>query len=211
MLKIVALLIVIGIVAMIWRLSSKRYLLPCPAWLSWLVELDNPFVKVHQAKTIVRNLELAAGMSVLDVGCGAGRVTIPIAQVVGPNGEVEAMDLQVGMLEKVKQKATKLGLTNIKFTRGEITTCPLMANKYDRIVLVTVLGEIPNQKAALQNIFSALKPGGILSIVETIFDVHFQSQKKVIELAKEIGFVEKQLEGRWFAYLVRLLKTEKQA
>lgn len=206
--KMVALLLLIAvvIVAIIWRLYSKRYLLPCPTWISWLVELDNPFAKAHQAKAIVKNLELDVGMSVLDVGCGTGRVTIPIAEAIGPKGEVEAMDLQEGMLEKVKHKATKLGLANIKFTKGEITTYPLTANKYDRIVLVAVLGEIPNQSHALQNIFAALKSDGVLSIVETIFDIHFQSQKKVIELAKKNGFIEKKLTGKWFAYSVNFKK-----
>jgi len=41
-------------------------------------------------------------------------------------------------------------------------------------VLVTVLGEVPDREAALREIFDALKPGGILSVTEIIFDPHFQ-------------------------------------
>jgi ubiquinone/menaquinone biosynthesis C-methylase UbiE len=207
MLKIAIILFVaIIILTVIWRLYSKRHLLPCPAWLSWLVELDNPFASVHKASSIVQNLDLHSGMSVLDVGCGTGRVTIPIAKAVEPTGEVTAMDTQLGMLEKTRQKAVHLGLTNIKFLHGEIGKYVLEANKYDRIILVTVLGEIPNQNSALKHIFNALKPEGILSITEIIFDPHFQSRKKVIELALSIGFIQKQSIGKWFAYTINFEK-----
>ena len=53
-----------------WRLCSHRYRLPCPTWLGWLVELDNPFSKIYRAETIVKHLDLTPGMVVLDVGCG---------------------------------------------------------------------------------------------------------------------------------------------
>jgi len=42
-------------------------------------------------------LELEPGMAVLDAGCGPGRLAIPIARQVGPQGEVVAMDIQAGM------------------------------------------------------------------------------------------------------------------
>ena len=69
--------------AVVWRLASGRRSIPCPAWLSWMVELDNPFTKTNRAATIVERLDLQPGMAVLDVGCGPGRLTIPIATKVG--------------------------------------------------------------------------------------------------------------------------------
>src|SRR5512136_2706069 len=98
--------ILIGLVGLIilivtlWRLASRRYSLPCPVWLRWLVELDNPFTATDRADVIVRNLELQPGMKVLDVGCGPGRLTIPIARQIGPQGEVVALDIQAGMLRR---------------------------------------------------------------------------------------------------------------
>ena len=55
--------------------------------------MDNPFTKVNRAQTIVGLLGLAPGMKVLDAGCGPGRLTLPLAKTVGPQGEVLALDI----------------------------------------------------------------------------------------------------------------------
>ncbi len=53
----------------IWRLASRRQSLPCPTWLRWLVELDNPFTKTNCAAFIVEHLNLQPGsmLSVTEV------------------------------------------------------------------------------------------------------------------------------------------------
>src|SRR5713226_3079013 len=94
-----------GLVAIIWRVASRRHSVPCPVWLRWLVELDNPFAKTNRAAVIVQHLDLQPGVALLDVGCGPGRVTIPIAEQVGQQGEVVAMDIQAGMLRRAEEKA----------------------------------------------------------------------------------------------------------
>jgi len=64
-------LIVLGfLVNLIWRLASQRQELPCPSWLGWMVELDNPFTRVNHAQFIVDHLGLEPGMKALDAGCG---------------------------------------------------------------------------------------------------------------------------------------------
>src|SRR5260370_7867626 len=89
----------IALVTIIWRVASRCCSVPCPASLSWLVELDNPFTRTNRAAVIVDRLALEPAMAVLDVGCGPGRLTIPIARQVGPQGEVLALDMQAGMLQ----------------------------------------------------------------------------------------------------------------
>ena len=71
-----------------------------PVWLRWLVELDNPFTEANRSELIIRNLDLQPGDDHLDIGCGPGRLTIPVAQQVGPQGAVVAIDLQAGMLRR---------------------------------------------------------------------------------------------------------------
>jgi SAM-dependent methyltransferase len=145
-------------IALLWRLASHRHALPCPVWLGWLVELDNPITRTNRAAAIVENLGLAAGMSVVDIGCGPGRVTIPLAKRVGAQGTVVAMDMQAGMLSRVKVKAAAEGLTNIESLQAGVGDGQLGDARFDRALLVTVLGEIPEQTRALREVLAALAP-----------------------------------------------------
>jgi ubiquinone/menaquinone biosynthesis C-methylase UbiE len=200
--------VILMLILFLWRFLSTKYTLPCPTWLGWLVERDNPFTKIHHAATIIEHLKLGPGMTVLDVGCGPGRVTIPAAVKVGQSGEVVAMDIQEGMLEKVKEKAQKLNLKNIKYFHAALGENKLEKNKFDKVILVTVIGEIPKREEALKEIFDSLKPSGILSVTELIFDPHFQKRSVVINLATSVGFEEKERFGNAIAYTLHFVKPE---
>ena len=104
---------------MVWRLASRRHSLPCPVWLRWFVELDNPFTKTNRAAVIIEHLDLAPGMTVLDAGCGPGRLTVPLAERVHP-GEVMAVDIQEGMLARASEKARQANVTNVRFVQAGV-------------------------------------------------------------------------------------------
>ena len=196
----------IAIIFLVWRFASNYYSLPCPGWLSWMIERDNPFVKVHHASQIIEHLNLHPGMLVLDAGCGPGRVTIPLAKSMNKNIEVVAMDIQASMLGRVIKKSKKENLTNIQFLQVGLGKNTLEKNKFDRVILVTVIGEIPNQESAIKEIFKTLKPGGILSITETVFDPHYQSIKSILQMTEKIGFHERNRYGNFVAYTINLEK-----
>lgn len=199
-------LILVILIAFGWRFASRRSSLPCPAWLAWLVELDNPFIKSNNAQSIIQNLDVQPGMKVLDLGCGPGRVTIPLAQAVGPDGEVTAVDIQPAMLHRAESKAQAAHLNNIRFLQAGAGEGKLPHDVFDRAVLVTVLGEIPDREAALNEIYAALKPGGILSVTEIILDPHFQRRETVVRLANAAGLQEKNFIGNRSAFTVSLEK-----
>lgn len=122
-------------------------------------------------------------MNVLDAGFGPGRLTLPLDENVGPDREVAAIDFQDGMLHEAREPAVKAGLGNIRFIRTGPGEGKLERIYFDRAVLATVLGEIPDREAALQEIFEALRPGGILLIEETSRAPHFQTYSTVNRLA----------------------------
>lgn len=204
--------LVIGAVALfvaiylIWRFASQRQSLPCPSWLHWMVELDNPFTRVNRAATILEHLNVQASTTVADIGCGPGRLTIPLAKSVGPEGEVVAVDVQVGMIDRVRAKAQAEGLTNITFLQAGVGEGKLGRDCFDRAVLVTVLGEIPDREAAMREIYGAMKPAGLLSVTEVIFDPHFQGRQSVVRLAVAAGFREKAFFGNRIAYTIHFVK-----
>lgn len=201
------LLVLLVLGAIIWRFSSLRTAIPCPTWLSWVVEFDNPLFKNNSVSQIVQHLALTPGMQVLDYGCGPGRLTLPVAKAVAPDGEVTAFDIQAGMLQRAKAKAQAQQVHNIQFVQGKADAGKLGQNQYDRVLLVTVLGELPNPKVALTEIFASLKPGGILSVTEFIADPHFQGRKKVIRWAQSIGFVVQTVFGNSISYTVNFVKA----
>ncbi len=194
------------VIGLIWRMSSRRYTLPCPSWLGWMVELDNPFTKANRARVIIGYLGLAPAMKVLDAGCGPGRLTLPAAEAVGPQGEVLAMDIQEGMLARVREKVQSACLQNVECLQAGLGDGRLPRTYFDRALLVTVLGEIPDQVSALKEIHDALKPGGILSVTEVIFDPHFQRRESVLRAADKAGFKEGSFFGRQLAYTLHLKK-----
>lgn len=197
---VVTLIIVTLIIFTVWRFASRRQSLPCPVWLRWLVELDNPFARTNRSAVIIEHLDLQPGMFVLDMGCGPGRVTIPIAQKVGQQGKVTAVDIQAGMLRRAEEKAKKAGVNNIQFLQAGAGEGKIAKVQFDRALLVTVLGEILNREMAVKEIFESLKPGGLLLITEIIFDPHFQRQSTVRKIAQQSGFREKAVYGNRVAY-----------
>lgn len=194
------------LVAIVWRLFSIRISIPCPVWLSRLVELDNPFFRNNRAEVIIEHLALQPGMKVLDFGCGPGRLTIPLAKRVGPAGEVTALDVQPGMLQKVRARLEAEKLGNIKLLQAHSGQGKLERNHYDRVLLVTVLGEIPAKSSVLEDIFGSLKQNGILSVTEVIADPHFMRCRSVRRLAISAGFKEKGFYGNKVSFTMNFEK-----
>lgn len=204
---IVTLVVLFLLIGAVWRFTSRRHSLPCPSWLAWLVEMEDPFARNYNASSIIQHLDLKPGMKVLDAGCGPGRLTIPLAKAVGSNGQVVAIDIQPKMLDRARAKAKAASLANIDFQQLAIDTGKLGVAQFDRILLVTVLGEIPDRESALQEIHRALKRDGILSVTEIIFDPHYQGRSTILKLAGLVGFREKAFFGNRISFTIHLEKS----
>lgn len=207
LLSLILIVVLIVIISLAWRMASTRSSLPCPVWMKWL--LDPPSLHTISGRTrkTIEYLDIKPGMDILDAGCGPGRLTIPLAERTGPTGTVTAMDIQEGMLSEVRRRAGKENITNIRYIQGGIGEGKLPEEEYDRIVMITVIGEIPERDKAMQEIYQALKPGGILLIEETIRDPHFQRAQTIRAMADELGLIERGLYGSRFNYTMLLQKN----
>ncbi len=191
--------------ALWWRAASRRRQLPCPTWLGWL--LTNPYTNaVAGSSAVLDRAELAPGMRLLDVGSGPGRLTIPAAKMVGPTGHVVALDLQEAMLERVRAASGSQGLANVSTVRAGIESGGLAPGSFDRALLVTVLGEVPNPQAAMRALHRALRSGGLLSVTEMLPDPHYQSRRTVRRLAEAAGFQFDRAYGTWLAFTMNFRK-----
>lgn len=175
---------------------------PCPASNAWV--LENRFARWH-ARRIIGHLDIRKGMRVLDVGCGVGRFTLPLAASVGADGEVVALDLQFEMLERLKDNAAAAGVSNIITVEGGAGEGKLPSEKFDRVLMASVLGEIPPNKRAeaLRETRQVLEPDGILYVVEVArFDPDYLAVQIVEELVSECGFSATKVTRIWPAYLL---------
>jgi ubiquinone/menaquinone biosynthesis C-methylase UbiE len=180
-------LIVVGAFELGWRWASRKWSLPCPSLLAW--SLDNSLVQRSPLtlKTLDR-IGFRAGQKVLEIGPGPGRLLIPAAKRVMPDGEVVGIDIQPKMIERLKKNVDKAGVTNLTVILGDATQPYVSETTFDLVFLCTTLGEIPDRSAALAQCYRALKPGGRLSITELILDPHYQSQSTVQRVAEGAGF-----------------------
>ena len=197
---LIGLVVTFIVISLIWRWASRHRQLPCPTWLAWL--LDNPLTNlVAGTEVTLDRIGLRPGDHGLDAGCGPGRLTIPAAQRVGPTGSITALDVQPEMLVRLQRRADEAGTSNITTHLGDITIDQVLpANSFDRAWLVTVLGELPDRAAALENLYRVLKPGGTLSITEILGDPHYQRRSLVLRLGQATGLEPTRYWGSGLAF-----------
>jgi ubiquinone/menaquinone biosynthesis C-methylase UbiE len=115
-------------------------------------------------------LHLKAGDAVLDLGCGEGRYTLPLASRVGREGMVYAADLREEGLATLNEKAREKGLANIRTLFADVSQpLPLAGGSVNLAFLATVLhdlAEAGQAEGALAEIARLVKPGGRLAVLE---------------------------------------------
>jgi SAM-dependent methyltransferase len=117
-------------------------------------------------RKMVRSLDLPAGSSGLDAGCGVGLQCPQLAGAIGPAGHVTGLDLSGEMLDYGRVMVKNAGLFDrISFREGDITNLPFEDDAFDWAWSVDCVGYGPwNTRKMLQELMRVIKPGGILAI-----------------------------------------------
>ncbi|MFN0053598.1 MAG: class I SAM-dependent methyltransferase [Planctomycetales bacterium] len=154
----------------------------------------------------LERIGLRPGQRVLEIGPGPGRLLIPAADRVLPGGEVVGIDIQPGMIDRLKRRAKSANVKNLTAILGDATQPVVAEGSFDVAFIVTTLGEIPDRAAALAQCLRALKPGGVLSITEMLPDPHYQSKTTVKRLAEEAGFRLQSVHGGAWLFTANCVK-----
>lgn len=154
----------------------------------------------HSPKRLERILQPQSGERVLEIGPGVGVHALPIASSLLPNGVLDVLDVQQGMLDELQRRAANSGLTNIVPTHGDAQKLPYPDHTFDAAYLISVLGEIPDAGTALRELRRVLKPDGRLLIGEVLIDPDFISIPALQEKARTAGLAFERKVGLSFAY-----------
>jgi predicted methyltransferase len=119
-----------------------------------------------EAGQIVGALGLHTGMSVADVGAGEGRFTTALARQVGPTGRIYATEVESDKLEQIQKRAKDDGLANVQTVLGDQARTGLPDGCCDAILLRMVYHHFTDPQAMRRSLWTALKPGGRVLIVE---------------------------------------------
>ncbi len=140
---------------------------------------------------------LKEGYKVLEVGCGPGYFSLPLAKMVGRSGKLFALDLQEKMLEIVERRAQEAGLMgNIDKVLASATEFDL-GQSVDFCLLFYVAHEIPQIELAWQNIHKHCRKGAKVYLVEPAFHVSKSEFAQTLRTAQEAGFVVEKRFGLW--------------
>jgi ubiquinone/menaquinone biosynthesis C-methylase UbiE len=126
-------------------------------WEKWDTFFDRQMAFLNHR--LVADARLRHGMRILDLGSGTGYPALLAAQVVGANGSVTGIDLADQMLDAARRKASSLGLTNVTFRTGDVTTLPFEATSFDAVTSRFCLMFLPEIPKAAAEIARVLKPG----------------------------------------------------
>lgn len=105
---------------------------------------------------------LHPGMSVLDIGCGPGSITLDLAERVGPTGSVTGVDFSRDAVQAARADARERGVNNANFVVGDLFSLDRGLGPFDVVHAHQVLQHVSDPVGALQQMRKHAKPGGIV-------------------------------------------------
>ena len=128
--------------------------------------LEGPDRDAYQRpEQIMDALQIGEGSKVADLGAGGGWFTVRLARRVGPNGRVYAEDVQHQMIGAIQRRVQREGLSNVEFVLGTQTDPKLPPGSLDAALVVDAYHEMEQPVTLLKNLARAMKPTGLIGIV----------------------------------------------
>ena len=156
-----------------------------------------------EIETTLRALPPLEGLDVLDMGCGVGRLTVPLAQ---GKARVTSLDNSAAMLDACRRNVEQAGLAgSVKFEKGSAAALPFAAHSFDVVTCVGVLEHLPEEirNAAVTEAVRVLRTSGALALVVNNASSHFLRREERYRM-------ERQQDNGYFVGLVERSALERQ-
>lgn len=184
-------------VALWWR----RHPSACPYGQRFWVEPPHPLVTRKRLREV---LAPQPGERILEVGPGTGYYSLEVAGWIVPGGQLEIVDVQRQMADHTMRRARERGVSNVVASVADVRRLPYEDSSFDAAYLVAVLGEVPDQEAALRELARVLRPGGRLVVGELFGDPHWVGPGSLRRRAETAGLEYQQRSGTLLGYFMAL-------
>ena len=142
--------------------------------------------KHYPPEKILKSVPDMNGLKVLEIGCGTGFYTIPIARLIGDNGSLTSIDILQESVDLVRKKTESAGLKNVNILKRDVINTDLPSGSFDQVILFGVLpAPMLSLNKVLSEISRLLKPEGVLSIWPSIPGLQRSVRKSGIFLIKD--------------------------
>ncbi len=168
--------------------------------------LVNPLRRLVQSpKRTVAAMHVASDADVLEIGCGPGFFS-PHLAAAAPAGRVVLVDLQHEMLTRNRERNPLP--SNLVRVQSDAMSLPFPDSQFDAVLLVAVLGEIPDLPACLHETRRVLRTGGVATVAETRRDSDFISLPDLRRRVEPAGFSYLDRRGISWQYVARFRRTD---
>jgi len=160
----------------------------CPWWFGYV--LASPMRRWLLKPEQLLAPHVDRGMTVMDVGCAMGFFSLPLAELVGPDGRVVCVDLQERMLRSLRKRASRAGLEKRIETRAcsaEGLQTGDLEGAVDFALAFFVVHEVPDANRVLAEIGSALRDKGRFLLAEPSGHVSEERFAEFISSAERAG------------------------
>jgi ubiquinone/menaquinone biosynthesis C-methylase UbiE len=133
----------------------------------WVRVFDDPGRDAWQKPDdVIRTLAVAPGMTVADLGAGTGYFSVHLAQAVGAEGRVLAIDVEPNLVNYMKERAAKAKLAQMVPVLAPTDDPRLPAHGVDLVLIVDTWHHIDDRLHYLAKLAAGLKPGGRVAVVD---------------------------------------------
>jgi len=159
-----------------------------PWWSQYAIA--NRLRRLFQKPEVILAPYVRPGMVCVEVGCGMGFFTLPLAQMVGPQGRVYALDVEPKVLDELERRAQRAAVAAQMRPRLCPTEELRIEEPADFALSVWSMHELDDTTLGVARIAECLKPGALFLMAEPKWHVRWAQYEQTVRTIVAAGFTQ---------------------